>query len=558
MNSSFGIDLGTTNSSISHLVDGRPVAIPVDGSPIVPSMVLYLPDRVVVGREARNLELSHPEQTVRSVKRQMGRDFTYTLQGKPHTPEEVSSEILKALRRGAEAATGEPVRDVVITVPAYFDDAQRRATLKAGELAGLNVLRLLNEPTSASLVYDQALAKEALSQPEIVLIYDLGGGTFDVSVLEVFEGVREVRATTGNTRLGGDDFDEMLVRHFLDHLKQKHQVDPRPDARAMARLKRVAESTKIALSRELEVAVSEEFLTQDEQGQPVHLKLSVTRAQLEAWLRPLLESTIALSLQALEDAHLTDQPLSRICLVGGSTRVPLCRELLAEAFATDIHEEIDPDLAVALGASIQAGLLSGVALERILVDVASHTLGIRVLGPDDSGLEEPDTFAPILAHNTVLPAERTREFYTLTDEQEHLLVEVFQGESRRVSGNTAVGEFMYPLEPAPTHSPVRVRFAYDLNGVIRVSVWQPGKTNEKTVALSLADAGKAAQQGHSALEKKARALLEELETEPRAKLERLLAAFLAAQGAARTQAEEALLDFFLDHDSDPDEDEDEG
>ncbi|MBN1205128.1 MAG: Hsp70 family protein [Myxococcaceae bacterium] len=554
MSRAFGIDLGTTNSVIAHLVEGRPVALPIEGSPIVPSVVLYTDGGAVVGREARNLELQMPERCVRSVKRKMGTSHRYALAGRELTPEQVSADILSALKHGAERATGEPVRDVVITVPAYFDDAQRRATLEAGERAGLHVLRLLNEPTSASLVYERILAPEAPStaEPEILLVYDLGGGTFDVSVLEVFHGVREVRATAGNTHLGGDDFDDKLLQLFLDELKASQGVDPREDIRAMARLRRLAEETKIRLSADIAVRVREEFLTRVE-GKPIHLDLEVRRRTFEELIEPLLESTVALARRAIEDARLEGQALSRVCLVGGSTRIPRVRALLEEAFGVDIHEEVDPDLAVGLGAAIQAGLLTGEPVERILVDVAAHSLGMRVIGEEDRLGAEPDTFAPVLRRNTVLPAVRVEEFYTVVPQQERLLVEVFQGEAPRVSENTRVGAFDFKLEPRPASSPVRVEFAYDLNGVVKVSVSQPGTTNAKTVALSVADAGKAAQAAReqSAVERKARALLERLAPGPRAELERLLGQYAAAEGSARERAEEALLDFFLDHEAEP-------
>jgi molecular chaperone DnaK len=550
MSSAFGIDLGTTNSVIAHLVEGRPVAIPVDGQAIVPSVVLFDGARTVVGREAANLELEHPEATIRSVKRRMGQAFSYAIEGRQVSPEQVSAEILKALKRGAEASTGQSVSDVVITVPAYFDDAQRRATLKAGELAGLNVLRLLNEPTSASLIYDQ-LESAARTEAEIVLVYDLGGGTFDVSVLEVFESVREVRATTGNTALGGDDFDELLVRRFLDQLRVEQGVDPRQDRRAMARLRRLAEATKIRLSSDTRVEVREEFLT-SHQGKPVHLAVEVTRSELEALMLPLLTSTITLARRALAEANLSGQALARVCLVGGSTRIPMVRALLAEAFEVDVHDEVDADLAVGLGAAVQAGVLKGEPLNRILVDVASHSLGIRAL----SSADEPgdaDTFAKLIHRNTVLPVKHAREFYTVGDNQRHIDVEVFQGESEVASQNARVGSFEYPLRPVPALSPVRVEFAYDPNGVVKVSVSQPGHANEKVVALATAIASEATQAGAapakaSPVERKALELLPKLTGPKKAELEQRLAVYRSAQGAARDAAEEALLDFFLDAD----------
>ncbi|HEX2572602.1 MAG TPA: Hsp70 family protein [Polyangia bacterium] len=568
MSPCFGIDLGTTNSVIAHLVDGRPRAIPIDGHPTMPSLVLYQNGRIVVGREARNLEFQYPEQTIRSVKRKMGQSHRYMLGGKERSPEEISAEILGALKRGAEAATGMVVEEAVITVPAYFDDAQRRATLRAGEQAGLHVLRLLNEPTSASLVYDRVAPASGsgagdarpADEPEIVLVYDLGGGTFDVSVLEVMGDVREVRATTGNTHLGGDDFDEQLVRLFLDELKRLHGVDPRDDPRAMARLRRLAEDTKIRLSGDTQVMVREEFLTA-QGGRPVHLEMEVTRRRFEALIEPLLRPTLTLAQHALDDARLGSQALGRICLVGGSTRIPLVRQLLAETFQVDIHEEVDPDLAVGLGAALEAGLLTGEPVDRLLVDVASHSLGVRALGPDDDPyIDKADTFVPVLRRNTVLPAQRTEELYTVQDGQREILVAVYQGESPRASQNTRIGEFVFPLVSCPAQSPVRVEFTYDLNGVVNVAVSQPGTRNAKAVALIVPDASGTSAEGPggggavpSALERKVRALLADpdadLDAEDREEAEALLERYRTQTGEDRLPAEEALLDLLLSQDA---------
>jgi molecular chaperone DnaK len=555
-----GIDLGTTNSVISVLRAGRAVPIAIDGSPIVPSVVhLDETGRFRAGREARNLELLHPERTVRSVKRKMGSDHRFQIGDRALGPEELSAEVLGALKRGAEAELGGPVRDAVITVPAYFDDAQRHATLRAGELAGLNVLRLLNEPTSASLVYDHVGAARAADAPELVLIYDLGGGTFDVSVLEVFEGVREVRATAGNTTLGGDDFDDLVLGLFVQELKRRHGVDPREDVRAMARLRRLAEDTKIRLSADTVVEVREEFLT-GTAGHPIHLQLSVSRRDLERLIAPLVDSTIDLCRRALADAGVAPEQIARVCLVGGSTRIPLVRSRLEEALGAAVHEDVDPDLAVGLGASLQAGLLRGSEVGRILVDVTAHSLGVKVIGAEDDpeADEDADTFAPVLKRNTVLPATRAEEFYTAVDDQEWVEVEVFQGEERRCSENRRVGAFRFELSPAPVHSPVRFELAYDLSGVVRVSVAQPGTSNAKTVALKLADAGKAVQgqkrgrqpappEGASdgVVVRKARALLDGLDAGPRARVEALIAAVNAAAGDARAAAEDQLLDLLM-------------
>jgi molecular chaperone DnaK len=554
-----GIDLGTTNSVITYLRDGRPVPIAVDGDAIVPSVVYVDKDGGFrVGREARNLQLSEPERTIRSVKRKMGLDHRYEIDGREFSPADISAAVLAALKAGAEKALGQTISDVIVTVPAYFDDAQRRATLQAGELAKLHVLRLLNEPTSASLVYDQIGEAKAATEPEIVVIYDLGGGTFDVSVLDVAGQIREVRSTTGNTALGGDDFDDRLLQVFLDDLKAKHGVDPREDARAMARLRRLAEETKIKLSLATMVEVREEFLT-SVAGKPIHLETTITRRQFEELIRPLLESTIDLSRKALEDAKVDTTQIGRVCLVGGSTRIPLVRSLIEEAFGAPIHEDVDPDLAVGLGASIQAGLLRGAAVERILVDVSAHSLGMRVVGREDDDDDVPDTFAPVLKRNTVLPAQRAEEFYTIVDEQERLEVEVFQGEARLCSQNTRVGSFRFDLVPVPAQSPVRVEFAYDLNGVIRVEVSQPGKNNAKIVALKVADAGKKAQKtktpaarkpssnpSDNPIVRKARALLPSLSGDEQRTMEDLLAKLAAATPENRERIEDALLDLFLE------------
>jgi len=562
MSTIVGIDLGTTNSVLSELVDGRPVPVAIDGDPIVPSIVLYLDDRIVVGREARNLELQHPERVVRSAKRRMGTNERYALPGRSVLPEEVSAEILRALARGAERTLGKPVKDVVITVPAYFDDAQRKATLRAGELAGLQVVRLLNEPTAASLVYDYVGTGASDGEAELVLVFDLGGGTFDVSVLEVFEGVREVRATAGNTRLGGDDFDDKLLHHFIEVLKTRHAVDPRDDLRAMARLRRLAEDTKIRLSSEVNVQVREELLM-SRAGRPVNLELEVTRRELEEMIAPLLESTVELAERALLEARVDPAELDRILLVGGSTRIPLVRRLLRERFVAptmsgdddlgrhaDIHDEIDPDLAVALGAAVQAGILVDAPVERLLVDVAAHTLGIRTIGMlDEWG--EADTFAPIIPRNSVLPVTRTEEFYSVRNDQERLDVEVFQGERMTCSQNSPIGSFSHALAPRREGSPIHVTFTYDLDGIVKVTIAQPGVTPSEAVALAVADkAREAAPASASAIERKAAELEAKLEGKAKTALAALLDRFRRAKGKERVAAEEALLDFFLDHGED--------
>ncbi|PRQ06277.1 Hsp70 family protein [Enhygromyxa salina] len=560
----FGIDLGTTNSVIARLHGGVPQALPVDGSAIVPSVVMYTEDdRVLVGREARNLALLHPDRVVRSIKRRMGQSEPVEVAGRSLLPEQISAEILRSLAAAAQAQTGEHVRDVVITVPAYFNDAQRRATLAAGERAGLQVLRLLNEPTAASLVYDHVRASEA-SGPELLLVYDLGGGTFDVSVLEVFGDVREVRSTTGNTSLGGDDFDEALVRMFVDELGTARGLEL--DASAKARLRSAAEAAKIALSSKVEVEVHEEFIARAA-SQPVHLQLTVTRHAFEAAILAMLRTTIELARRAIADAKLgPDEQIARICLVGGSTRIPLVRTLLAEAFEIDIHEEIDVDLAVGLGAAIQCGMLLGVSCDRILVDVAAHTLGLRAIGEDDDPYlaDDPDTFAAVLHRNTALPADRTEELYTMVDDQDQVQVDVFQGESPRCSENLEIGSFHLELEPAPRGTPVRFRFAYDLDGIVKVTATQAGaEDKQKTVSLRLPDAttreaAPAADPAgvdlrrigtDSALIRRAKRLLETAEPRTGDQLTRLIQAWGAAAPEQRGDIEDEMLDLFLEQEA---------
>ena len=562
--STFGIDLGTTNSVISRLEQGRPQAIAIDGSPIVPSIVLYRDGHVTIGREARNLALLYPECTVSSVKRSMGRTAQIAVAGGTMAPEDVSADILRGLKRGAELATGGSVRDVVITVPAYFDESQRQATLKAADLAGLHVLRLLGEPTAASMVYDQVASADP--EPHTVLVYDLGGGTFDVSVLDVMGDVREVKATNGDTHLGGDDFDRLLVGKFRQALQLDHGVDVRGDPVAMARLQRLAEETKIALSSEISVPVHAEFVA-EKRGKPVHLDLVVHRTDFDHLVRPHLERTVAMAREAVTAAGLQPVDIARICLVGGSTRIPLVRELLAEAFAAPVHEEIDVDLAVSLGAALQAGLLGGEPVDRILVDVTAHDLGVSVAGEDDGWRRDGDQFAAVIHRNTVLPTRRTREFYTVMADQPRVNVEVYQGNAPTCANNRLVGRFDFPLKPAPEGSPVRVVFEYDLDGLVRVTVAQvdgdvevkSGKGKAKTVALRIADAAPAAAEAGTddvdepalpvtAIVRKAEQLCERLEGPALARLDALLQAYQAARGDARVAAEEALLDFFVELD----------
>jgi molecular chaperone DnaK len=504
----FGIDLGTTNSCLAVMEAGGPRVIAVDGEPIVPSVVGL--DRqtrqFLVGRRARNRQVLEPAWTVRSVKRRMGETAPVRLGDRELLPEEVSAEILRYLKEQGEAALGEPVERAVVTVPAYFGDAQRRATLRAGELAGLEVVRILNEPTAAALVYDRLVARKvepralepqepapaASSGPTVagragagvqrVLVYDLGGGTFDVSVVEIGGGLNEVRASCGNNQLGGDDFDRLLAEHLAAGLRERTGRDLPDDLRLRARLEDAAERAKVDLSSRPYARVMEEALLGG-----FHLDLEVDRQSFEALIDDLLAGTLAEVDRALTEARLTAKDIDLVILVGGSTHIPRVRELLSERFSCPVEHAVDPALCVALGAAIQGAILAGQVFDHILVDVAAHSLGIKTLGHEELGAWDPrgaDHFSTIIRRNTQVPATRSEAFRTLLDDQKTVAVEVYQGESSRCSENTLIGNFSFKLLPAPAGSQVLVEFRYDLDGVIGVIVHQKGTDNRQEVTLS--------------------------------------------------------------------------
>lgn len=481
-----GIDLGTTNSVIACLDQGKPVALSIEeGSAIVPSVV-SLDDatgQLLVGRAARNRLAAFPDHTIRSVKRLMGQEASIHLGARNFTPEEASSHILRYLIENASKALGQPIRKAVITVPAYFDDAQRRATIRAGELAGLEVLRIINEPTAAALVYDQVSWEEPEDSPYI-MVYDLGGGTFDVSILELKGEIKEVLASCGNSALGGDDFDERLKDFFLRHLKEKTGYEL-PEERALSvRLRDIAERTKIALSDRPYVLVDEVAVAFID-GEPVNLRLEVSRSEFEEMTRDLLESTLKKVTEALQEASLEPEDIGRIILVGGATRMPEVQASLSEMFDRPIAHSLDPDLCVALGASVQAGLIAGEPLGHILLDVTAHSLGVRTLNPYDFTDRADDHFSVIIRRNTRIPVSRAELYYTVDDEQPKVDVQVYQGESPSCRENTLIGAFEFPLKPAPSSSPVTVEFAYDREGIVHVSVDQKGYNNSKSVTLNV-------------------------------------------------------------------------
>ena len=486
---SCGIDLGTTNSVVALVQGGIPQPVTIEeGQAIVPSVVSFDPEggRVYFGAQALNRYVAFPAHTVKSVKRLMGRTTPVQVGEASYLPEEISALLLKHLAAEATRVLGQTVRRVVITVPAYFDDAQRRATVRAGELAGLEVLRIINEPTAAAFVYEGPAVGDA--GEEIILVYDLGGGTFDVSIVQLRGDIKEVLASCGDTVLGGDDFDERLKDHFLRHLQQTSGIDLGHEFVVQVRLKEVAERTKIALSSQPYVPVNEVAVAVVD-GEPLNLTLEVARADFEEMTADLVEKTRRKVEEALSEARVNAGEVDRIVLVGGSTRMPAVQDMLAGLFAQPMEHSVDPDLCVAMGAAVQAGIIAGEPLRHILIDVAAHSLGTRTIDAVDPETGEADYFSTIIRRNTRIPVTRSEVYYTVTANQKLVEVEVFQGESPSCSENTLIDSFRFDLKPAPAGSPVTLEFSYDLQGIVRVTVSQKGFENTRTVAVELHKAG---------------------------------------------------------------------
>jgi molecular chaperone DnaK len=473
-----GIDLGTTNSEVAIVRDRQPHVLAEDGDPILPSFVGLSEDgRLLVGKAARNQWVVAPERTVKSIKRKMGQDVKVQLGDQEYRPQEISAMILRTLRDRAARQLGGEVRKAVITVPAYFNDAQRQATREAGELAGLEVVRILNEPTAASLTYDP-------SQRELrrMLVYDLGGGTFDVSVVQAQEGVVEVLSSHGDTQLGGDDFDNLLLNFIADKFQQEHGVDPRANLTSRARLLRAAEEAKKHLSAHPFARLDEEFIAEKE-GQALHLSTEVSREQYEELIRPLMDRTMDCVQRALDDSHLTAAQIEKVVLVGGSTRTPMVSRLLEERLRQPAHQEVNPDLCVAMGASIQAGLIAGIDVGAVLVDITPHSLGIKCLDIVH-GFDFPYRFAPILRRNTPLPASRSDAFSTVYDRQERVEIDVYQGESDDIRQNYRVGRFLIEgLAKVPAGNQLVVQLDLDLNGMLRVSAREKATGLQKQITI---------------------------------------------------------------------------
>lgn len=482
-----GIDLGTTNSSLSYLKDGEPIAVQVeDGLTIIPSIVSYdeKEDRIIVGKEAHNRLIAYPNHSVRSIKRLMGEDTDIKLGPKTFTPEEISSFILKYLAENGSKQTGLSVQKAVITVPAYFNDVQRRATIKAGELAGLEVLRIINEPTAASLVYDYVSNMDKQKSPYI-LVYDLGGGTFDVSILEVKGEIKSVLASCGDTSLGGDDFDDLLINLFLDHIKEKTGKEcDRNDRALVVRLKDIAEKTKIKLSNTPYVNVKEAAVVFGN-GESVNLDLEVSRQKYESLITPLVDKTIEKADEALKEANLSVNDIEKVLLVGGATKTPLVQESLSNMFNKSIYHGIDPDLCVSLGAAVQSGLVLGQPLGHILIDVTAHSLGVKTADRIDFETQDADYFSVIIRRNTKIPVRKAEVYYTMYPEQSGVDIEVYQGESLSCKNNTLVGDFYFPLQPSPINTPVTTEFSYDKEGIVHITVEQKGYSNRKDVTLDV-------------------------------------------------------------------------
>ena len=476
-----GIDLGTTNSEAAIIREGRPFVISdAAGKKIVPSFVGLSPTgEMLVGESAHNQYVVAPERTVKSIKRKMGSDERVSLDEETYTPQEISAFILRQLKSMAEAFLGEAIEQAVITVPAYFTDKQRQATKDAGEIAGLEVVRILNEPTAAALAY--GLDQE---EDQYLIVYDLGGGTFDVSVIEINSGVVEVRASRGNTELGGDDFDVALVNYIAEDFRQQHGVDLREDRRALARLTRAAEGAKIELSDVPFARMREEFIA-TEGGKPLHLDMELERSRFEDLINTMLESTIECVQQALEDASLSVDEINKVLLVGGSTRIPLVSNLIENVMKAPPHLEIDPDLCVAMGAGAQAGLIAGEPIDAVLVDVTPHSLGIEV-AEWQMGAPIPDRFSVLIRRNTAVPVSKSEVYTTFTPDQKNVEIKVYQGEEPIASQNTLLGEFlMEGVKKTKRGQPeIVVNFDYDVNGIVHISAQDKQTEKEQEITVT--------------------------------------------------------------------------
>lgn len=468
-----GIDLGTTNSAVAVMEGGKPTVIPnAEGGRTTPSVVAFSKTgERMVGQVAKRQAITNPDKTVISIKRHMGTDYKVKIDDKEFTPQEISAIILQKLKEDAEAYLGNSVTQAVITVPAYFSDSQRQATRDAGKIAGLEVLRIINEPTAAALAY--GLDKE---NEQTILVYDLGGGTFDVSILEIGDGVFEVKATSGNNRLGGDDFDQRLIDYMVNEFKKESGIDLSNDKIAMQRLKDEAEKIKIDLSGVLTRPVSLPFITMGDDG-PKHLEMTISRAKFEELTADLVEMTMGPTRQALSDAGLKVEQIDKVILVGGSTRIPAVQEAIKKVTGKEPHKGINPDECVAIGAAIQAGVLGGEVKDIVLLDVTPLSLGIETLG---------GVCTKVIERNTTIPTSKSQIFSTAGDNQTSVEIHVLQGERELAQYNKTLGKFhLDNIPPAPRGIPqIEVTFDIDANGIVNVSAKDMATGNKQQITIT--------------------------------------------------------------------------
>ena len=474
-----GIDLGTTNSEVAILHNGRIEVVEVSpGERRLPSCVGLADDgSTLIGNSARNQLALHPERTIHSVKRHMGKEVDLTLGDQHYSPQEISAMILRRLKEIAEQQSGERYQRAVITVPAFFSDAQRQATREAGEIAGLSVERIINEPTAAAVAYEGEH-----SEPLTILVYDLGGGTFDVSVVRIEQQVVEVLASHGNNQLGGDDFDQLIAEMLMDHLQQEHEVDITESLQAMARIRDAAERTKLALSDSPYYTVEEENLIQHK-GRSIHLSLELSRDDYEQAISSLINETMQAIHTALDGANLSVAELDRVLLVGGSTRTPLIQQRIKKELGIDPRFDIDPDLCVAQGAATQGALINGDEVGTVLVDITPYTFGTSVIG-FHNGRDYPHCFSPIIPKNSPIPVTRSEAYYTSYDGQDAVNVTVYQGEDPDALNNTEIGRYLVEeLQDRPSGSAIIITFALDINGILHVTTREKETGREEELVI---------------------------------------------------------------------------